>query len=75
MSVYKHKFGDTAPIEAVSRSNTALAILHAESINLASSVMGRPVHDFNDCKNCLEQSAAYRAIVVLNLKKVEYHVS
>ena len=67
MSVYKRRYGDHAELEAISRQDYQLAIVHAESLNFAFQVLNRPVHDFESCRCCLENTSEFRAIVALNL--------
>ena len=67
MSVYKRRHGDHAELETLSRKDYQLAIVHAQSLNFAFSVLLRPVHDFETCRCCLENSAEFRAVVALNL--------
>jgi hypothetical protein len=69
MSIYKRRYGDSAELQTLTKAEYALAICHAQAINLGNHVMGRQLHDFQTCEDCIGRSAAYRAVVVLNLNE------
>jgi hypothetical protein len=69
MSVYKRRYGDHAELETLSTKQYQLAVVHAQSLNFAVSVLNRRVHDFESCRCCIEQSAEFRAVVALNLNE------